>query len=97
MKKIHITESQLKELKKRINENTIVYANPNGNNNSNDVAKNAKNNAVKDGLKPQEVDVLLDGDAIHENFKRFTKKQLKEARLNKLIANSNKMTTKKNF
>lgn len=102
MKKIHITESQLSDLKKRLNElNLNGDENLNASNgNVTDAAKKTIQNAKDDGVNVDNagVSVGFSQGALKQNGvsegKLFTKKQIKEAKLQKLRESSTKYTKK---
>lgn len=109
-RRIHITESQLKEIFKHINENNKLnnevieeeaqitidgnpYAASNGGNL--DLArKDAAKNAVDSGVKLDNANISFD---MQESLKKVTKKQIKEARLQKLVKESVKLIRKKDL
>lgn len=106
-RRIHITESQLKEIFKKINENNEVieeeaqvtidgnpYAASNGGNL--DLArKDAAKNAVDSGVKLDNANISFD---MQESVKKYcTKKDIKEARLQKLVKESVKLIRKKDL
>lgn len=100
-KKIHITESQLKEIFKKINEDTIpldvtAAAQAGG--------KSAVQRQVNDTKNTlggnHEIQATMDGDAVNqleETCKKVTKKEIKEARLQKLVKESVKLVRKKDL
>lgn len=100
-KKIHITESQLKEIFKKINEETRVDATAhveekgaaNG-------LRDAATDAMKNGLKPNDTTFTVNGNTaanVTEGCKKLTKKEIKEARLQKLVKESVKLVRKKDL
>lgn len=100
MKKIHITEAQLEELKKKLNEiNLNGDENLNATNgNVTDAAKQTIQNAKDDGLNVDNsaTQVSFGHDALKQNSvcESYTKKQIKEAKLKKLRENCVKFTKK---
>lgn len=109
-RRIHITESQLKEIFKHINENNKLnnevieeeaqvtidgnpYAASNGGN-LDQARKDAAKNAVDSGVKLDNANISFD---MQESLKKVTKKQIKEARLQKLVKESVKLIRKKDL
>lgn len=102
MRKIHITESQLKELKKKINEAYTVDATQELEQNGGNAKKAAdtlfaKNPTLKSDADKGEANVGFNPTALEEDCcednacsmkgKSYTKKQIKEAKLRKLKEN----------
>jgi hypothetical protein len=100
-KKIHITESQLKEIFKRINEEVRVDATANvEEKGAANGLRDAAGDAVKNGLKPNDTTFTINGETasrVNEDFKKLTKKEIKEARLQKLVKESVKLVRKKDL
>ena len=102
MKKIHITESQLAELKTKLNElNLNGDENLNtSNGNVTDATKKTIQNAKDDGVNVDNAGVTVgfSQGALKQNGvsegKLFTKKQIKEAKLQKLRESSTKYVKK---
>ena len=102
MKKIHITEAQLARLKKKLNElNLNGDENLNtSNGNVTDATKKTIQNAKDDGVNVDNAGVTVgfSHGALKQNGvaegKLFTKKQIKEAKLQKLRESSRKYTKK---
>lgn len=96
MRKIHITESQLNELKQRLNElNLNGDENLNtSNGNVTDATRKTLDSAKDDGVNVNDagVSVSYSQGALKQNGvyegKSYTKKQIKEAKLKKLQENS---------
>lgn len=102
MKKIHITEAQLEELKTKLNELSL-----NGDENLNtsngnvtDATKKTIQSAKDDGVNVDNAGVTVgfSQNALKQNGvaegKLFTKKQIKEAKLQKLRESSTRYTKK---
>ena len=102
MKKIHITEAQLQELKNKLNElNLSGDENLNtANGNVTDATKKTIQNAKDDGVNVDNAGVTVgfSHDALKQNGvaegKLYTKKQIKEAKLAKLRNECKKYTKK---
>lgn len=112
-RKIHITEAQLKEIFKKINEKNCVndnddvieedaqitidgnpYAASNGGN-LDQARKDAAKNAVDSGVKLDNANISFD---MQESvIGKYSKKQIKEARLQKLVKESVKLVRKKDL
>lgn len=103
MKKIHITESQMAALVRRLNEDgndAITIKTPNANNDTPPTPQeatqsnlDAKKVAASTGRQVNVQTTYNPNGTINE-FASFTKRQLKEARRNKLMAET-KMVLKK--
>ncbi len=101
-KKIHITESQLKEIFKQINEDNVgdnpvnltVDSNTNGSEIQNAV-KDVTTQASKQGVKNYKI--VIPKENTNESYKKMTKKSIKEARLQKLVKESVKLVRKKDL
>lgn len=94
MKKIlRITESQLKRIVRKICEEgpTQITANP-GNDGVVDQSdiKQSVNSAMRNGLKPENLEVVINGGSVKESV--YTKKQLKEAKKQMMLSNSRRIT-----
>lgn len=100
-RRIHITESQLKEIFKHINEEVRVDATANVEEKGAAVGlKDAATDALKNGLKPNDTTFTVNGKTasdLSEDLKKVTKKQIKEARLQKLVKESVKLIRKKDL
>jgi pyruvate/2-oxoglutarate/acetoin dehydrogenase E1 component len=100
-KKIHITESQLKEIFKRINEDTIPLDVTAAAQSGGKTAVQRQVNDTKNALGGNnEIQATMDGDAVNqleETCKKVTKKEIKEARLQKLVKESVKLVRKKDL
>lgn len=106
MKKIHITEAQMTELVRRLNEDgndSITIKTPNANNDTpptpqetNQSNMDAKKVAASTGRQVNVQTTYNPNGTINE-FASFTKRQLKEARRNKLVADSKKILRKRDI
>lgn len=101
MKRIHLTESQLKYCLKKLKESDDIElaGDVKPGQTLDQAAKEATKQAVSNGVPANKTKIVFSGQElknnnITENSKFFTKRDLKEARLNKLIQVS-KMYTKK--
>ena len=89
MKKIHITESQLEELKQKLNEITINGDDELSNGDLDTAANAAVNKATRDGVPVNSapVSVSFSHDALKKKgitSESITKRQIKAAKLKKL-------------
>lgn len=116
-RKIHITESQLKEIFKRLNENQdtqevemLDEVSLNGDEqlattkDAKKAAQNTIDNAQSQGVDTNQgvtvsfsADSLRKNAGIQEHVKKITKKEIKEARLQKLVKESIKLVRKKDL
>ena len=96
MRKIHITESQLAELKKKLEESVLSgdEALNTSNGNATDAARQTIQNAKDDGIQVDNTStsVSFSHDALKQNNvcegKGYTKKQIKQAKIKALQENS---------
>ena len=92
MRKIHITEEQLDALKKRIeesNDELTIDAQPDSNGSITTQGLKNQYNDAKSKVGSANVKLSVDGaDLTEGEYKSFTKKQIKEARLKYLKENS---------
>lgn len=102
-KKIHITESQLKEIFKQINESEETRVDATANVEEKGAApglRDAAASAEKNGLKLGNTTFTINGNTagnVNEECKKITKKDIKEARLQKLVKESVKLVRKKDL
>lgn len=101
-KKIHITESQLKEIFKQINEDTIPIDVTAAAQTGGKAAVQRQVNDTKNSLGGNnEIQATMDGEAVNQleesSYKKVTKKEIKEARLQKLVKESVKLVRKKDL
>lgn len=101
MKRIHITEGQLNELARRINEGGVTNVDitqqfKNDGNQFGPTCQKAKTDAEANGLSPDETSYIING-SIMENCQVYTKAHLKEARRNKLMSESYIQLSKKDL
>lgn len=94
MKKIHITESQVKELKKKLaeeeNDEITVDAHPNASGQITTQDLSQQYQAAKKNVTGARVALKVDGSDLTESKDsvHFTKRQIKEAKIKKLQENS---------
>ena len=101
-KKIHITESQLKEIFKQINEDNVgdnplnlaVPSDTDGSDIQNAV-KDVTTQASQQGVK--NYNIVIPKENTNESYKKMTKRSIKEARLQKLVKESVKLVRKKDL
>lgn len=98
-RRIHITESQLKEIFKQINENDnpVNLAVNSGTDKSTipQEVEQVKKQADSQGIK--NYNIVIPKANTNESYKKTTKKQIKEARLQKLVKESVKLIRKKDL
>jgi hypothetical protein len=101
-KKIHITETQLKEIFKHINEDTIPVDVTAAAQSGGKTAVQRQINDTKQTIGGgNEIQATMDGDSVNNleenSCKKITKKEIKEARLQKLVKESIKLVRKKDL